>query len=104
MAHQEIGKSDIAINFFELALKADSKNIAAMNNLANALKNIGQYVQADQIYKKILKMDPSYINAYNNYGNLKSAINDIESAINLYNQGINIAKEQNINSLVFLNH
>ena len=52
MAHQELGKSDRAINFFELALKADNKNIAAMNNLANALKNIGQYFQADQIYKE----------------------------------------------------
>ena len=40
----------------------------------------------------------------NNYGNLKSAINDIENAINLYNQGIKIAKKKNINSLVFLNH
>ena len=28
----------------------------------------------------------------------------ILKAIKLYNQGINIAKEKNINSLVFLNH
>ena len=75
-----------------------------MNNLANSLKNTEQYFKAEQIYKKIIKMNPSYINVYNNYGNLKSAINDIENAIKLYNQGINIAKEKNINSLIFLNH
>ena len=89
---------------FELALKADNNNIAAMNNLANSLKNTEQYFKAEQIYKKILEINPSYINVYNNYGNLKSAINDIENAIKLYNQGLNIAKEKNINPLVLLNH
>ena len=104
MAYQRLDKNHRAINFFELALKADKTNIAAMNNLANSFKNIEQYFKAEQIYKKIIKIDPNYINTYNNYGNLKSEINDIENAIKLYNQGLNFAKEKNINPLVFLNH
>jgi tetratricopeptide (TPR) repeat protein len=104
MAYQRLDKDQRAINFFELALKADSNNISAMNNLANSLKNKEQYLKAEQIYKKIIEINPSYINVYNNYGNLKSSINDIESAIKLYNKGLNIAKETNINPLVFLNH
>ena len=71
MAHQGLDKNHKAINFFELALKADNTNIAAMNNLANSFKNIEQYFKAEQIYKKIIKIDPNYINTYNNYGNLK---------------------------------
>ena len=104
MAYQRLDKNHRAIIFFELALKADNTNIAAMNNLANSFKNIEQYFKAEQIYKKIIKIDPNYINTYNNYGNLKSEINDIENAIKLYNQGLNFAKEKNINPLVFLNH
>ena len=104
MAHQELGKGHKAINFFELALKADNTNIAAMNNLANALKNIGQYVKADQIFKKIIKIDPNYINAYNNYANLKSTVNDVEGAIQLYSQALVIANERKINPIVFLVH
>ena len=104
MAYQRLNKDYMAINFFKLALKADNNNISAMNNLANSLKNTEQYFKAEQIYKKIIKINPSYINVYNNYGNLKSSINDIENAIKLYNKGINIAKEKNINSLIFLNH
>ena len=104
MAYQRLDKNHRAINFFELALKADNTNIAAMNNLANSFKNIEQYFKAEQIYKKIIKIDPNYINTYNNYGNLKSEINDIENAIKLYNQGLNFAKEKNINPLAFLNH
>ena len=104
MAHQRLDKDHRAIKFFELALKADNNNIAAMNNLASSLKNIEQYSKAEQIYKKILKINPSYINVYNNYGNLKSDINDIESAIKLFDQGLNIAEEKNINPLAILNH
>ena len=104
MAYQSLGKDQRAINFFELALEADNNNISAMNNLANSLKNTEQYFNAEQIYKKIIEINPSYINVYNNYGNLKSAINDIENAIKLYDQGLNIAIEKNINPLVFLNH
>jgi tetratricopeptide (TPR) repeat protein len=62
MAHQGLDKDDRAINFFELALKADNTNIAAMNNLANSFKNTEQYFKAEQIYKKIIKINPSYIN------------------------------------------
>ena len=104
LAYQSLDNDHRAIKFFELALKADNNNISAMNNLANSLRKIEQYFKAEQIYKKIIKINPSYINVYNNYGNLKSAINDIENAIKLYNQGINIAKEKNINPLDFLNH
>ena len=104
MAYQSLGKDQRAINFFELALKADNKNIAAMNNLASSLKNTEQYFKAEQIYEKIIKLNPSYINVYNNYGNLKSDINDTENAIKLFNQGLHIAEEKNINPLVILNH
>ena len=104
MAYQRLDKDHRAINFFELALQADDNNIAAMNNLANSLKKIEQYFKAEQIYKKIIKLNPSYINVYNNYGNLKSDINDTENAIKLFNQGLNIMEEKNINPLVLLNH
>ena len=104
MAYQSLGKDQRAINFFELALKADNKNIAAMNNLASSLKNTEQYLKAEQIYKKIIELNPNYINVYNNYGNLKTNTNDTESAIKLYDQGLKVAEEKNINPLVFLNH
>ena len=51
MAHQRLDKDYRAINLFELALKADNNNIAAMNNLASSLKNTEQYFKAEQIFK-----------------------------------------------------
>src|SRR5210317_162453 len=104
MACQSLQNHHKAINFFESAIKADNSNIAAMNNLANSLKNIDEYDEAEKVYKKILIKDPDYINAYNNYANLKSDINDIEGAIKLYEEGLLIAKKKNIDPLLILNH
>ena len=94
MAYQGLQNHNTAINFFESALKADSLNVAAMNNLANSLKETEQFVRAEKIFKKILKENPNYVNAYNNYANLKIAVNDVEDAIALYNQAIFISKKE----------
>ena len=104
MAYQNLLNHDKAIDFFELALKADNLNIAAMNNLANSLKVTDQFVRADKIFQQILKEDPNYINAYNNYANLKIAVNDVEGAIELYNQAIVLAKKKKIYPINFLLH
>jgi len=102
MAYQGLSNHPRAIEFFDLALKADNKNIAAMNNLANSLKYTEQYLKADQIFKKIIKDNPNYINALNNYANLKSEVNDIEGAIQQYNKALVVAKEKKINFLSIL--
>ena len=104
MAYQNLLNHHKAIDFFELALKADNLNIAAMNNLANSLKDTDQFVRADKIFQQILKEDPNYINAYNNYANLKIAVNDVEGAIELYNQAIVLAKKKKIYPINFLLH
>ena len=104
MAYQNLLNHHKAIDFFELALKADNLNIAAMNNLANSLKVIDQFVRADKIFQQILKEDPNYINAYNNYANLKIAVNDVDGAIELYNQAILLAKKKKIYPINFLLH
>ena len=104
MACQNLQNHHKAINFFESAIKADNSNIAAMNNLASSLKYLEEYSEAEEIYKKILIKNPNYINVYNNYANLKSDINDIEGAIKLYEQGLIVAKKNNINPLLILNH
>jgi tetratricopeptide (TPR) repeat protein len=70
MSYQGLLRHNEAINCFNLALKADSKNIASMNNLANSFKHVEKFEIAEEIYKKILKINPNYINAYNNYAKL----------------------------------
>ena len=66
MAFQELKKNHKAIYFFELALKADNKNIAAMNNLANSYKSLNHNDKAEELYERILKKEPNNIKYLNN--------------------------------------
>jgi len=104
MAFQNLHNHHKAISFFESAIEADNSNIAAMNNMANSLKNIDEYTHAEELYKKILIRNPDYINAYNNYANLKSNNNDIEGAIKLYEQGLIVAKKKKLDPIKILIH
>jgi len=97
LALQAIANHKTAIKFFKAALDIDSTNISVKNNLANSLKNTGEIKLSEEIYQEIIKKDPNYIFAYNNYANLKISLNHYEEAINLLNSAIKIAKKKKIN-------
>jgi len=61
-----------------------------MNNLANAYKDILEFEKAENLYKEIIKINPSYINAITNYANLKFQLDQYEDAIELYNRALKI--------------
>ena len=102
LALQALSNHKSAIKFFKAALDIDNSNISAKNNLANSLKSIGELELSNKIYQEIIKKDPNYIFAYNNYANLKMSLNHYEEAINLLNTAINIAKKKNINPINFM--
>ena len=97
LSYQNLGQHSRAIFFFQQALKADDKNISAMNNLANSLKATDKNRDAIKIYDKILKIDPDYINALNNYSNLKVKLNDFDGAINLLKKALILCEKKKIN-------
>ncbi|MDA9598418.1 sulfotransferase [Candidatus Pelagibacter sp.] len=99
MTHQFLDDHISAINFFNLAIKNEGKNIAAMNNLANSHKKLLNYFEADLIYKKILKIDPDYIHGLNNYANLKLEINNYNDAISLFKKALLIASQKDVQPL-----
>src|SRR6056300_765555 len=104
MALQGLNKHQMAIDLFESAITADSLNVAAMNNLANSLKHIEQFVESEKMYKKILDINPNYLYVYNNYANLKNILNDVEGAIELYKKAVDLAKKNKIDPIGFLVH
>ena len=93
---QYLYKYEEAIQFFNLAIKNDPKNVAALNNLANSYKNLLNYSEAEKIYQKILSIDHNYVHALNNYANLKVEINDYNSAIPMLEKAILISNQRNI--------
>ncbi len=83
-SYQNVGEHLKARDVFINGLKLDSENIAIKNNLATCYKYLLQYENSENLYKKIIEINPKYVNAYVNLGNLKRDINKLNDAIELY--------------------
>ncbi len=99
-AYLKIGDNKKAKINFESSIAKSPENSAALNNLANLLKNDCKYKLAEKIYLKILKNDPNYISALVNYANLKIAVGNSNGATKTLNKVITIDPE---NSLALFN-
>ena len=99
-AYLKIGDNKKAKINFESSIAKSPENPAALNNLANLLKNDCKYKLAEKIYLKILKNDPNYISALVNYANLKIAVGNSNGATKTLNKVITIDPE---NSLALFN-
>ena len=69
-SYQNLGDHKTAIKTFLHILNLDNKNIAAYNNLGNVFKNMKNFEEAKINYEKALEINPNFVNARTNYGNL----------------------------------
>lgn len=93
-SYQQIGEVENAKKSFKAAIKLDTNNIAAINNLGNIYKLQKEYNKSKELYETALKKNNKYINALINYGTLEVEFNRHENGINLINKGLEI-KEKN---------
>ena len=75
---QQCNKLNSSIIYFQKSLSIQKDNYAAMNNLANSYKNLFEFHEAENLYKKIITKDLKNIRALNNYANLKRDINQYQ--------------------------
>ncbi len=61
-------KNPAAIQYFDNAVRVDPNNIAALHTKANYLQQNGLLIEAIDVYRSIIKLDPSYSDAYYNSG------------------------------------
>ena len=71
LALSKLGKFRDAILVLKKGLSINQNDLAVINNLANAYKNIFNYEEAENLYKISISKKKDYFNAYVNYGNLK---------------------------------
>jgi len=92
LALHNLGEFSKAIIIFSQGCKIGNKDIALLNNLANAYKSNYEYAKADNIYRQILNLDRNYFNVYINYGNLKRELNFFKEANDLYYEALKLNK------------
>jgi Tfp pilus assembly protein PilF len=80
----EIGNNEKALIYYNLAIKKDPNNAAALHNKGNALHNLERYEEAIEYYDKALDEDPDYASAFHGKGIAHSALEKYEEAIEYY--------------------
>ena len=76
-------------------VKKSPRKIRPRQNLATDLLLQGHTSLAADLFHSILKIDPTYINAYNNLGNLMVRQNDIRAAFDYYIAALKVTPESN---------
>ena len=78
------GNPDLALKYFDQAIKINNKNSAIFNNKGIVLKELKRFEEAIQNYDAALQVDPKYAAAYNNKGNALQALKRFEEALQSY--------------------
>ena len=92
LALSRLGKFNDAILVLKKGLGINQNDLAIINNLANAYKNIFHYEEAEKLYKISIEKKKDYFNAYVNYGNLKRDLNNFTEAIAQYKNALSYNK------------
>jgi predicted O-linked N-acetylglucosamine transferase (SPINDLY family) len=84
------GNPDLALKYFDQAIKINNKNSAIFNNKGIVLKELKRFEEAIQNYDAALHVDPKYAAAYNNKGNALQALKRFEEALQSYEAALDI--------------
>jgi tetratricopeptide (TPR) repeat protein len=87
----EMKQSPLALDYYNTALQIDDKGIDALYGKAMILQNQGKIADAQELYRKILKIDKTYYFAYYNQGYIKLVMEQqFDSAAYFFNKTVEI--------------
>ena len=92
LSFQNLFKIKKSIDCFENALKINSKNFSALNNLGLSYKMLKDYSKAEEYLLKAKKINPKYVNALVNLGNIKNDTYHLKDALFYYQKALKLNK------------
>ena len=75
------GQPELAIRCFQTMSRRDSTMARAFNNQAVVYENLGSFRPADSLYLRAISLQPDYVDAHFNRGNLLKAAGDLDGAL-----------------------
>jgi tetratricopeptide (TPR) repeat protein len=84
----EHGRSQEAVDYFQLVLSQQSNLVLALNGLGTALCALGEYERAEEAFRKALKAEPANPLLHNNLGNALKERGRVKHAITSYRRAI----------------
>ena len=82
--HLERGDAEKALSFNREAYEYNSKNPVILDNYGSALMMTGDNAGAMKVYDELMKLEPSFPDAWYNYGRLLEASDREQEALRMY--------------------
>ena len=90
---QQTGRLSEALVANQKAVKIESKDNEAHNNLGNTLKDLERFKQAEASYKLAIKLKPDFAEAHNNLGIVLEKLGKFEQAETSYKRAIGLKSD-----------
>ena len=78
-----------AFKYYNLALLKEPKNIFILEGKARALFRMGNFTEAENLFKLVLEQDKNFVPALANLGILYDTLGDYKNAIKFYKLAVN---------------
>lgn len=91
--HTEAGKSDLALDEFQHALRLDSRNSDAISGLGRAYEVLGRLSDAEAAFRRAVDLRPDDWNGYNNLAMFLSRQEKYTEAIAQYRKALELAPD-----------
>lgn len=75
------GQLEKALEINLEAYEFNNKNTVILDNLGQTYLLLEEYEKSEEIYKELMSLEPTFPEAYYNYGQLKEKLGDIDEAI-----------------------
>ncbi len=78
-----------ALKYYDLALKDDPKNIYLIEGKARSTFRMGNFIEAEKLFKIVIQQDKNFVPALANLGILYDTLGEYENAIKFYKLAVN---------------
>ena len=86
--YRQRGNSEIALEYFDKALRANQTNAFVFNNRGITLRDLNRLDEALKSYDEAIRVKPDYAEAYFNRGNALQSLKRLEEALQSFDQAI----------------
>jgi len=83
---QQMGHSQLALDYMNRALVLKPENALFMSTLANTLRELAQYPESAVLYQQALAQQPEDLNSWLNFGSVLQQLRRFSEATNCYKQ------------------
>ncbi len=95
---EKMGQLPKALESYKKADLIFSSSATLVNNLAYVQYKLSRYQEAERNFKRSISFDNNFAASYNNFGLLKQATGNLDSALQLFNKALTLYKSSNDNS------